>query len=101
MHDEAEFAVRALTAGADGFLTKDSPLDELVKAVNTVITGRKYLSASVAQQLARNVESRTARPPHEELSHREYQFMLLIASGKSLKQIGRELSISAKTVTSY
>ena len=86
MHSEDEFALRALKAGAAGFLTKDNPLDEVVGALKSVTAGNKYFSPSVAQQLARIVASDSGKRPHERLSNREYEIMLLIALRKSLKQ---------------
>jgi two-component system, NarL family, invasion response regulator UvrY len=100
LHGEAEFAVRAIRAGAAGYLTKERPLSEVVEAVKVLKLGEKYLSPTVAKQLAQDLESGGKRP-HQRLSNREYQVMLLIASGKSLKQIARQLSLSAKTVTTY
>jgi two-component system invasion response regulator UvrY len=99
-HPEEQYAVRVLKAGAAGYLTKESAPQELCRAVRKVVSGRKYLTAGVAEQLAAEVQS-SGRPAHELLSNREYQVMLLIAAGKVPKEIGDELSLSVKTVGTY
>ena len=99
-HPEDQYAVRALKAGASGYLTKESAPQELCRAVRKVIGGGKYLTSGVAEQLAAEVQG-AGRPAHEALSAREYQVMLLIAAGKVPKEIGEELSLSVKTVGTY
>ena len=99
-HPEEQYAVRVLKAGAAGYLTKESATRELSNAVNKLLSGGKYISATVAEQLATEIQSRRG-DPHEELSNREYQVMLLIAAGKVAKEIGSELSLSAKTISTY
>jgi two-component system, NarL family, invasion response regulator UvrY len=99
-HPEDQYAVRVLKAGAAGYLTKESAPQELCRAVRKVTGGGKYLTASVAEQLAAEVQG-AGRPAHEALSAREYQVMLLIAAGKVPKEIGEELSLSVKTVGTY
>jgi two-component system, NarL family, invasion response regulator UvrY len=99
-HPEEQYAVRVLKAGAAGYLTKESAPQELCRAVRKVVSGGKYLTAGVAEQLAAEVQS-SGRPAHELLSNREYQVMLLIAAGKVPKEIGDELSLSVKTVGTY
>ena len=99
-HPEEQYAVRVLKAGAAGYLTKESAPQELCRAVRKVVSGGKYLTAGVAEQLAAEVQS-SGRPAHELLSKREYQVMLLIAAGKVPKEIGDELSLSVKTVGTY
>jgi two-component system, NarL family, invasion response regulator UvrY len=99
-HPEEQYAVRVLKAGAAGYLTKESASHELCKAVKKLLGGGKYISASVAEQLAALIQSPQG-DPHETLSNREYQVMLLIAAGKVPKEIGSELSLSAKTISTY
>lgn len=101
MYPEAEFAVRALKQGAAGYLNKQSAPEELVAAVKKVLTGGRYISAAVADRLAAELQRSTDKPLHESLSSREFQVMRMIATGKSLKEIADELSISAKTVGTY
>ena len=101
MHPEDQFAVRAIRAGASGYLTKDSAPQELVNAIRTVVDGDSYLSPWLAGRLAREVATNTGKSPHEQLSDREYQVMLRIASGQSTKQIASELCLSPKTVGTY
>src|SRR6478736_3980959 len=101
MYPVAEFAVRALKQGAAGYLNKQSAPEELVNAVQTVLAGRRYISAELADRLADDLVRDSSKPPHEELSTREYQVMLMLASGKIQKEIAAELSLSAKTVSTY
>src|SRR6266849_3209948 len=101
IHAEEEFAVTAMKSGAAGYLTKESPVEELVRAVRKVAGGSKYVSASLAERLAWHVDVKTAKTRHDDLSAREHQVVRSIASGKSLKHIAEELSVSSKTVTTY
>ena len=101
MHPEEQYAVRALKTGASGYLTKESAPEELVAAIRKVSRGGKYVSASLAERLASMLDEDDKRLPHEALSNREYQVMLLIASGKSVSEIAQELSLSVKTVSTY
>jgi two-component system, NarL family, invasion response regulator UvrY len=101
MHPEDQFALRAIRAGASGYLTKDSAPQELVNAIRRVVDGNPYLSPWLAARLAREVATNTPKPAHEQLSDREYQVMLRIASGRSTKQIADELCLSPKTVGTY
>jgi two-component system, NarL family, invasion response regulator UvrY len=101
MHPEEQYAVRALRAGASGYLTKESAPEELVAAIRKVCAGGKYVSASLAEHLASVVQSAGEAPPHAALSNREYQIMCLIASGKTVSEAARELSLSVKTVSTY
>lgn len=101
MHAEEQYAVRALRAGASGYLTKASAPDELIEAIRKVSCGRKYVSSSLAEKLAGELDIDTKRPPHEALSDREYQVMLMLASGKSVKEIADELCLSVKTISTY
>jgi two-component system, NarL family, invasion response regulator UvrY len=99
-HPEEQYAVRVLRAGASGYLTKESAARELCNAVRKLLSGGKYISASLAEQLVEEIQS-PQRDLHDTLSNREYQVMLLIAAGKMPKEIGNELSLSAKTVSTY
>ena len=99
-HPEEQYAVRVLKAGAAGYLTKESAPQELCRALRKVCSGGKYITPTLAEQLATEVQS-SGRPAHESLSNREYQVMLLIAAGKVPKEIGNELSLSVKTVGTY
>lgn len=101
MYSEEQYAMRALRAGASGYLTKESAPDELIEAIRRVSQGRKYISPAVAEKLALNLEPGSERPPHEVLSDREYQVMCMIASGKTIKEIGDQLGLSVKTISTY
>jgi DNA-binding NarL/FixJ family response regulator len=101
MHPEEHYAIRALKAGASGYLTKQSAPDQLVTAIRQVAGGKKYVSAAVAEQLANAIGEDTDKMPHEKLSDREYQTLCLIASGRALSQIAEELNLSVKTVSVY
>ncbi len=101
MYPEEQYAVRALRSGASGYLTKDSAPDELIAAIRKVSAGGKYVSESLAEKLALKLGAEFDGPLHETLSDREYQVMCMIASGKSVKEIGEELSLSVKTVSTY
>lgn len=101
MHPENQYAVRTIKAGAAGYLTKESAPEELVQAIRKIQSGGKYISDSVAEKLAIHVVADDDKPPHERLSDREYQIMCMIASGKEVKQIADELSLSVKTVSTY
>lgn len=101
MYPEEQYAIRALKAGAAGYLTKQSAPDQLVTAIRQVASGKKYVSASLAMELAEAISEDTDRPLHERLSDREYQTLCMIASGKTLTQIAEELNLSVKTVSVY
>ena len=101
MHPEDQYAIRALKAGASGYLTKESAPEELVAAIRKVTAGGRYVSSSLAERLAAIVQGNTDEVPHEALSDREYQVMVLIAAGKTIEAIARELSLSAKTISTY
>jgi two-component system invasion response regulator UvrY len=101
MHPEEQYAVRALRAGAAGYLTKESAPEELVAAIRKVCAGGKYVSASLAEHLASIVLREGEPRPHDTLSQREYQVMCLIASGNTVSGIAGELALSVKTVSTY
>jgi DNA-binding NarL/FixJ family response regulator len=101
MHEEDQYAVRAIRAGASGYLTKQSAPELLVTAIRQVASGHKYVSPSLAMKLADVIAENDDRPAHESLSDREYQTLCLIAAGRPLTQIAEELNISVKTVSEY
>jgi len=101
MHREDQYAIRSLKAGAAGYLTKQSAPRELVTAIRQVAGGLKYISAALAQELANHVGEDHEAPPHDALSDREYQTLTMIASGKTVGMIAKELSLSVKTVSEY
>ncbi len=101
IHPEEQYAVRAFRAGASGYLTKESAPDELVAAIRKVSMGGKYVSSSLAERLASDLENVHEQLPHKTLSDREYQVMCMIASGKTVTKIAEELSLSVKTISTY
>jgi two-component system invasion response regulator UvrY len=101
MHREDQYAVRALKAGASGYLNKQSAPAELVNAIRQVASGRKYISPELAQQLANQVSDDRDEVLHESLSDREFQTLTMIASGMAVSDIAAELTLSVKTVSMY
>lgn len=101
MHSEEQYARRAFRSGAAGYLTKDSPSEEVVEAVRRVASGGRYVSPGLAERLVYELSSGLERAPHETLSDREFEVMHLIASGKTLSEIASELSLSVNTVSTY
>ncbi|MGH8685651.1 MAG: response regulator [Nitrosospira sp.] len=101
MHEEGLYAIRALKAGASGYITKQSAPSELMTAIHQVARGRKYLTATLAEAMADSLGTNYDRPLHETLSDREYQTLCLIASGKSLTGVAEEMCLSVKTVSVY
>ncbi len=103
MHREDQYAIRALKAGASGYLNKQGAPAELVNALREVTAGRKYITPALAQELANQVGSgdESGKPSHETLSDREYQTLVMIASGKTVGEIAAELALSVKTVSMY
>ena len=101
MYPEEQFAVRAFKAGAAGYLTKTSAPTELLTAIRKIAAGGRYISASLAETLTDYLSRDMEKPRHETLSDREYQIMLMIASGMNTSDIGRELSLSTKTVSGH
>jgi two-component system, NarL family, invasion response regulator UvrY len=100
-HAERDYAVRALKLGAAGYVSKQSAADVLVSAVKRVLSGGRYVSAALAELLAGSLSGATSDASHESLSNRELQVLKMIASGKTLKEIGSELALSEKTVATY
>lgn len=101
MHSEQQFGIRAFRAGADGYLTKDSPLEDLFVAIRQLLAGRKYLSIQLAEQLASVVAADFENERHQKLSSREYAVFQGLASGRSLTEIAAELGVNIKTVSTY
>ena len=100
-HPEHRFAVRALKAGASGYITKQSAPEELVQAIRKIVGGGKYVSAALAEELAIELDTGSGKLPHETLSDREFQVMRLIAAGKKSSEIAEELSVTISTVNTY
>jgi DNA-binding NarL/FixJ family response regulator len=100
-HPEDQFAVRVLKAGAEGYMTKETATEELVKAVKKILAGGKYVSTQLAEKLASDLHSPTDGLPHERLSDREYQVLCMIGTGKMVKEIATDLSLSVKTISTY
>ena len=101
VHPEQQYALRSLKAGAAGYLTKQSAPDELIGAIRKVAKGRKYITSSIAEKLAFELEVDSRELPHETLSDREYQVMCMIGSGKTVKEIAETLSLSVKTTSTH
>ena len=101
VHSEDQFAVRVLKAGAGGFLNKDSAPEELVKAARKIMSGGRYVSDTLAEKLANSLERKHTDIPHQALSDREFQCLLMIGAGRTVSEIGVELSLSVKTVSTY
>lgn len=101
MHPEEQYALRALKAGASGYLTKESAPDELIAAVQKILEGGKYVSQSLAERFITELSHPADKPPHQLLSDREYEILCMIASGKTVSEIGEELALSVKTVSTY
>ncbi len=101
VHPEDQYAVRALRAGAAGYLTKDHSPEELVAAIRKVYRGGKYVSPSLAERLAVGLEIGAKDSPHEQLSNREYDVLCLLGSGRTVKEVASSLALSPKTVSTY
>ena len=101
IHPESQYALRVLKAGSSGYVTKTSAPDELINAIRKVHRGGKYISPSIAEKLAFQLEADFEEMPHEALSDREYQVLCMLASGKTVTEIADELALSVKTVSTY
>jgi two-component system invasion response regulator UvrY len=101
MHAEDQFAMRALSEGAAGYLTKERPPAEIVEAIRQIAGGGRYLTASLAERTAATRDARATLLPHEVVSAREYEVLCMIGCGKSVKQIATELRLSPKTVSTH
>lgn len=100
-YSEERYAIRAVKDGANGYLLKTAASEKLIDAINNILDGKKYISASLAQKLADHVSTRNEKPAHESLSDREYQIFLMIASGKTTKEISDGLNISKQSTATY
>jgi two-component system, NarL family, invasion response regulator UvrY len=101
VYPEDQFGPRVLKSGAAGYMNKETACDQLVNAIRKVCAGGKYVSPTLAEKIAADLATDSKVPVHETLSHREYQVMRLIASGKTVSQIARELSLSQKTISTH
>ena len=101
MYPEEQYALRAIKAGARGYLTKRSASNELVLAVRKILSGKRYVSPAFAEKMLYDFESGTEKLPHERLSDRELQVLCMIGGGKAVNQIAEELHVSANTVRTY
>jgi two-component system, NarL family, invasion response regulator UvrY len=101
MHPEDQYARRVLRAGARGYLKKESAPEELIQAVRKLLAGNRYVSPTLAEQLARDLHDSADGPIHETLSAREFEILVMIGSGKGVSQIAGELHLSVKTVSTY
>jgi two-component system invasion response regulator UvrY len=101
MHPEEQYALRVLKAGASGYLTKGSPLKQMVEAIRTVARGGRYITPSVADIMADSIRADGSSAPHLKLSNREFEVMTMIASEKTFKEIAAQLGRSEKTVRTY
>lgn len=101
MHPEEQYAVRALKSGASGYLTKQSAPEQLVTAIRKVASGKKYVSATVAEQLAAALDVNSEQPPHELLTDREFEVLKLIAAGLPLTQIAEKLNLAVATISTF
>ncbi|HEY2581593.1 MAG TPA: response regulator transcription factor [Mucilaginibacter sp.] len=100
-HSEDQIALRALKMGASGYLSKDAADAELVKAINKILDGKKYVSASLSEKFLEMMDDDVTKEPHELLSDREYQTLLLIASGKTVSEIANILCLGKPTISTY
>ena len=101
VHPQAQYAIRALKLGASGYLCKNDINEELTSAIKKIASGGKYISAALAEKIVFDKKDDLNKLPHEKLSGREFQIMLMLAEGKSVKEIAGELFISDKTVSTY
>ncbi|HEC30243.1 MAG TPA: response regulator transcription factor [Gammaproteobacteria bacterium] len=101
MHDEDQFALRSLRAGASGYLTKQSAPEQLVNAIRKVASGGKYITPAVAEKLANSMDPSLEKAPHERLTDREDQVFRLLISGNTVSEIAKDLSLSVKTISTH
>jgi two-component system invasion response regulator UvrY len=101
MHPEDQYGKRILKAGASGYMNKDTAPEELIKAIRKVLAGGRYVSPALAEKLAWDLNADQERPVHEALSHREFEVLRLLASGKTVGRIALDLHLSATTVSTY
>lgn len=100
-HSEDQYAIRSLKAGASGYLCKDSASEELVCAMRRILLGKRYITASLAEKLAYQLDQDADRPPHESLSDREFEVLKFLAAGKVVSEIASQLCLSVTTISTY
>jgi two-component system, NarL family, invasion response regulator UvrY len=101
IHPEDQYAIRVLRAGASGYLNKDSAPEELVKALNQILSGRKYITPSIAEKLVFAFDQDAKKFTHECLSDREFEVLKMLAAGKSVSDISEQIALSASTISTY
>jgi len=101
LHPEEQYAVRAFRAGAMAYLTKQTAPEELARAIKQVLTGRRYVTDSLGERMAGSLSKNPTRPGHHTLSEREFEVLVLLAQGQSVKNIAESLTLSIKTVSTY
>ena len=101
VHSEDQYAIRVLKAGASGYLNKESAPEELVKAINQLLLGKRYITPSIAEKMAATLDRDAAKLPHEYLSDREFEVCKLLAAGKSVSEIAEKICLSVTTVSTY
>lgn len=101
IHPDNQYAIRVLKAGGNGYISKDCPRAEFIKAIRTILSGKKYISAEIAEKLASTFDKDTNKEDHELISDRELQVLKLIATGKTVSEISKELSLSVPTISTY
>jgi two-component system invasion response regulator UvrY len=101
MHEESQYALRAIKLGADGYLNKESAPEKLIEAIRIVAKGRKYISKTLAEKMAFALDESSAKLPHELLAKREYEVMLMISKGNKTNEIAQKLGLSPKTISTY
>ena len=101
MYPEERFAIKALKAGASGYLTKETAPEELINAIRMVHTGRSYITSFIAEKMIKEMQRPEEKAPHERLSQREFEVMCMIGSGKTIREISELLNLSARTVSTY
>jgi DNA-binding NarL/FixJ family response regulator len=101
MHEEEQYALRMIKAGANGYLTKESAPEKLIEAIRIVAKGRKYISHTLADKMAFALDENSEKNPHEKLAKREYEVMLMISKGQKTNEIAQQLGLSPKTISTY
>lgn len=101
IHEEDQYALSMIKAGADGYLTKESAPEKLIEAIRIVAKGRKYISENLVEKMAFALDENNNKLPHEQLAKREYEVMLMISAGEKSHHIAQKLGISPKTINTY
>jgi len=100
-YPEEQYALRAIKAGASGYLTKDTPTEELIKVIHRILSGKKHITPSIAEKLGLSSKGTREAPLHEQLSEREFSIFKMLSSGKSISEIAADLSLATTTVSTY